>query len=34
MIKFIKKIWYRIKLYFEYNKKIKKYKKKDPFIYK
>mgnify|MGYP001495976393 CR=1 FL=1 len=34
MIRLIKNIWLRFKSWIEYKKKIKKIKKRDPFIYK
>lgn len=34
MIKWIKKIWYRIVLEIRYRKKLKELRKRDPFIYK
>jgi hypothetical protein len=34
MIKWIKNLYYRIKLYFKYKKKLRELKKRDPFIYK
>ena len=34
MIKWLKNIWYEVKVYYAYKKKIKELKKRDPFIYK
>jgi hypothetical protein len=34
MIKWIKNLYYRIKLHFKYKKKIKELRKRDPFLYK
>jgi hypothetical protein len=34
MIKWIKKLYLRIKLHIKYKKKLKEIRKRDPFIYK
>jgi hypothetical protein len=34
MIKWIKYLWFKVKSYFLYKKKIKELRKRDPFIYK
>ncbi len=34
MIKFFKKIYYKIKNHFAFKKKLKELRKRDPFIYK
>jgi hypothetical protein len=34
MIKFFKKIYYKIKNHFVFKKKLKELRKRDPFIYK
>jgi len=34
MIKWLKYLWFKIKSYFFYKKKLKALRKRDPFIYK
>ena len=34
MIRWIKRLWYKIREEIKYRKRLKKLKKKDPFIYK
>ena len=33
-MKWLKKIWVKLKLHYEYKKRLREIKKRDPFIYK